>query len=80
MSWGILEMLGSVSILMIAIPPALAGAELLLRGNFVVGAGLLGVAIAMVVADQYIMTPGDLPKLVASKLVSAVVRTPEDEE
>jgi hypothetical protein len=77
---GILEMLGSVSILMIAIPPAYAGLELLVRGNVAVGVGLLAVSLGMVVADQYVTTPGDLPVIVADKLVGAVARPPDDEE
>jgi hypothetical protein len=78
MSWGILEMLGSVTVLMVAVPPAFAGAALLLGGNLVVGVGLLSVALGMVVADQYITTPGDLPALAASKLVGIVVPDEED--
>jgi hypothetical protein len=80
MSWGILEMLGSVTILMVAVPPAFAGATLLLGGNLAVGAGLLTVALGMVAADQYITTPGDLPVLVASKFVGIVARQPDEEE
>ncbi len=79
MSWGILEMLGSVTTLIVAVPLAYAGAELLFRGHLFVGVGLLGVALGMVVTDQYITTPGDLPVLVASKLVDAVVRQPDEE-
>jgi len=80
MSWGILKMLGSVTILMVAIPPAYAGAELLLSGNLAVGVALLGVALAMVVADHYVTTPGDLPVAVASKLVDVVALSPDEEE
>jgi hypothetical protein len=80
MSRGILEMLGSVSILIVAIPPMYAGLELLVRGNLLIGGGLLAVSLGMVVADQYIMTPGDLPALAAKKFVSGVVRPPDDEE
>lgn len=80
MSRGILELLGSVSILIVAIPPMYAGLELLVRGNLAIGGGLLAVAVGMVVADQYVTTPGDLPVFVANKLVGAVVRPPDDEE
>lgn len=79
MSWGISDMLGSATILMFVIPPTYAGVELLLRGNLFVGGGLLCVALAMVVADQYVTTPSDLPALVASRVVSAIVRSPEEE-
>ena len=76
---GILRILGSVGILVLAVPPALAGAELLLRGNTLVGAGLLGVALTMVVLDRYVTTPGDLPELVVDRVVGAVL-APSDEE
>jgi hypothetical protein len=80
MSRGILEMLGSVTLLMVAIPPAYAGLELLVRGNLIIGGGLLAVAVGMVLADQYVTRPGDLPALAAKKLVGSVVRPPDDEE
>lgn len=79
MSSGILELLGSFTTLVFAMLPAFAGVQLLVRGDLFFGVGLIGAAIAMVVADHYILTPSDLPKLVASKLVGAVVRTPDEE-
>lgn len=79
MSRGILELLSSMAIVVFVIPPAYAGVDLLLGGNLLVGGSLLGVALAMVVADQYVTTPGDLPILVASKLVGVVARPPDDE-
>jgi len=78
-SWGILRLLGSVTILVLALPPALAGVELLFRGNLLVGGGLLGAALTMVVLDQYVTTPGDLPELVAGKLRDALVGSPDEE-
>ena len=79
MSWGILEMLGSVTTLILAAPLAYAGGELLLRGNVPLGTGLLGVALVMIIAEQYVTTLGDLPMLAASRLVSAVVGSPDEE-
>jgi hypothetical protein len=79
MSWGILRMFGSVTILAFTIPPALAGAEFLLRGDIFVGAGLLGAALTMVTLDRYVTTPGDLPGVIAGKLVETVVRSSDEE-
>jgi hypothetical protein len=62
-----------------AIPLALAGGELLLAGDLFVGVGLFGMALAMVVSDQYVTKSSDLPVLVANKLVDAVVRPPDEE-
>jgi hypothetical protein len=78
-SWGILRLLGSVTILVLALPPALAGVELLFRGNLLVGGGLLGAALTMVVLDQYVTTPSDLPELVVGKLRDALVGSPDEE-
>jgi len=79
MSPGILEMLRSVTTLIFAIPIAYAGAELLFRGDHIVGVALLGVALAMVVADRYVTTLSDLPVVVVSKLVDAAVLSPDEE-
>lgn len=79
MSWGILDMFGSITTLVFAIPPALLGMELLFGGNLFLGGGLLGAALAMVLVDQYVITPGDLPGLIASKIVDAIIPPPEQE-
>jgi hypothetical protein len=79
MSWGMLDLLGSFMTLVFATTLALAGGELLLGGDLFAGVGLLGVAVAMVAFERYVTTPGDLPELVASKVVDAVVRSPDDE-
>jgi hypothetical protein len=79
MSWGILEMLGSVTTLIAVVPLAFAGTALLLGGKLLVGLALLGVAVTMLGVDRYVTTPGDLPVLVATKLVDAIVRPPDEE-
>jgi hypothetical protein len=79
MSWGILEMFGSITTLVFAIPPALLGVELLSEGNLFLGGGLLGAGLAMVLFDQYVTTPGDLPGLIGSKIVDAILSPPEGE-
>lgn len=79
MSQGILEMVGSAVTLVFAIPLVLAGVELLLRGSRFIGVGLVSVALGMVILDQYITTPGDLPALIVTKLVGAIARPPDEE-
>ena len=79
MSTGIVDILGSAVTFVLAAPLALAGLELLLGGNHLVGGGLLTVAAAMVLVEHYITTPGDLPGLVARKLVGFVARPPDEE-
>ncbi|MXR50563.1 hypothetical protein GRX03_02930 [Halovenus sp. WSH3] len=79
MSQGILDLLGSMATLVFAIPLALAGAELLVRGDLPVGVGLISVAAAMLVVDRYVTTPGDIPAAVASKVAETVAEPPEEE-
>jgi nucleoside recognition membrane protein YjiH len=79
MSWEILELLGSVMTLLFAITFAYAGVELFLAGRSFVGAGLLGVAVGTMLMDRYVTTVGDLPGLVASKLLEEVVDPPDKE-
>jgi len=80
MSRGILEMLWSATTLVFAIPVVLAGVELLLHGDHLIGVGLLAVALIMVVIDQYVTTPGDLPVLAANKLAGGIALPPEEKE
>lgn len=78
---GIVDTIGLVGVLIFAIPAALAGLDfLLLRGEPLVGGALLGLAIVLVLIEQYLTTPTDVPGLVASRVGGAVVVDPEDEE
>jgi len=78
MPWDILELLGSTMVLLFAITFAYAGVELFLAGQSFVGIGLLGVAVGTVLMDRYVTTVGDLPGLVASKLLDEVVDPPDE--
>lgn len=80
MSRGILELVGWMTAVLVVVPPAFAGVGLLFRGNLAIGVVLLCVAVGMAVADQYITTPGDVPLMIASKLVGVVAREPDEDE
>lgn len=75
---GILEMVGFMTTFVFAVPLAIAGADMLRRGNLVVGLGLLGAAATMLLVNEYVTRPSDLPTLIASKVVGTVVGEPED--
>lgn len=79
-SWGILDQFGLAATLVFVAPLALAGLELLVKGNLTIGTSLLVVALAMVLVERYITTPSDLPGLVASKLVGTVAQSPDERE
>ncbi|MBX0322890.1 hypothetical protein EGH21_07580 [Halomicroarcula sp. F13] len=82
MAQGILDTLGLMAIVVLAIPVGLFGVEHLVRGEMVAGVVYLGIAVGMVVIEQYLTTPTDVPGMVAEKTVGAVVKTddPADED
>jgi hypothetical protein len=80
MSRGILEMAGFMTTLVFAVPLTIAGADLLRRGNVVVGLGLLGAAAAMFLVNEYVTRPSDLPTMIASKVAGTVVDEPAEED
>jgi len=77
MRLGILETVGLAASLVFAIPVGLYGVESLVAGNRVLGAGLLIVAVLMVVLPRRLTTPADLPGAVAERVVGRAVRAPD---
>lgn len=63
-----------------AIPVAMFGADLLLRGQTTFGAAALGIAVLMVALEEYLTTPGDIPGKAAERAAGAVVKTDDEEE
>ena len=80
MRLGILETVGLVGTLIFAVPVALFGIESLLAGRTALGAGLLVVAVLMVVLPRRLVTPSDVPAAVAERAVDRAVGDPDDEE
>jgi len=79
MARGILETIGLAATLVLAIPIALFGAEHLVRGELLAGAVYVGIAVGLVVVEQYLTTPTDVPGLVAEKTVGKVVKAEESD-
>ena len=75
MARGILETIGLAATLVLAIPIALFGAEHLLRGELLAGALYVGVAVGLVLVEEYLTTPTDVPGKVAEETVGKVVET-----
>ncbi|WP_262174791.1 DUF7533 family protein [Haloarcula laminariae] len=80
MARGILETIGLAATLMLAIPIALFGAEHLVRGELFAGVAYVGIAVGLVVIEQYLTTPTDIPGKVAEKTVGNIVETEESKE
>lgn len=77
MRLGILETIGLAASLIFAIPVGLYGVETLLSGNRALGAGLLIVAVLMVVLPRRLTTPADLPGAVVERVVGGAVKDPD---
>ncbi|MFB6282170.1 MAG: hypothetical protein ABEH40_09135 [Haloferacaceae archaeon] len=74
---GIVETLGLIGSLVLAVPVGVAGVELLLGGRAALGATLLAVAALMVVVPRRITAPSDLPGEVAARIADRVVLDPD---
>lgn len=69
---GIVDTVKLAGTLVIAIPAALAGLELLLvRNQPVAGVVLLVLAIGLVLLGRFVPTPSDLPKLLAKRVIGS---------
>jgi hypothetical protein len=77
---GILDTIGLAATLVFALPVGLAGVAFVERGNLAIGLGLISVGIAMVLFEEYLTTPGDIPGLVVSSVTSKLVGDPDNEE
>jgi hypothetical protein len=78
MRLGILETVGLAATLVFAIPVGLYGIEAFVSGNRVLGAGLVVVAVLMVVLPRRLTTPADLPAAVVERVVGGAVTEPDE--
>lgn len=78
MARSILELGGLAATLLFAVPVAMFGADLLLRGR-PVGLVFLVLAVAMVAVEEYLLDPTDLPGRAVERLVRRFVKLPEGE-
>ena len=67
MAMGIMDMIGLAASLVFALPLGMFGLRMLFDGRFLVGVGLLAIAIAMVVLPQYLTVTGPR-KAIANRL------------
>lgn len=78
MGRGILGLVGLAATLAFALPAGLLGVEFLLKGDLFPGVPLVVVAVLMVVLEEYVATPSDVPAAAAEKAASVVAS--DDEE
>lgn len=79
MARSILGTVGLALTLAFAIPVAFLGLDKLLAGETVVGGAFLGLAVLMVLVEEYVTTPMDVPGKVAEKTIGRVVTEPDEE-
>lgn len=77
---GIIGTIQLAATLVFALPIGLLGVEKLLAGETAVGAAFVGVAVLMIVLEEYLTSPTDVPSSVAQKTLGKVAKTPDDEE
>ena len=72
---GLIDTIKLASVLVLAIPAALAGLELLLvRGETLVGGALVGLAVALVVIQHRLELPTSLRSVVLNRVTDAATR------
>lgn len=76
---GTMEMIGLAGSLVFAIPVGVFGLNRLFAGQTVLGAGLVVVAVAMVLLPRKLTTPMDVPEEIAETTVGKIVKTPDEE-
>lgn len=77
---GIIDQIQLFAVLLFAIPVALFGADQLLSGNTDIGLAMLGIAVLMVVLEEYVIKPSDVATDAAKSAAGKVVDTPGDGE
>jgi hypothetical protein len=77
MGRGILGLVGLAVTLAFAVPVALLGLDMLGDGNTLVGGGFLAFAVLMVLLQEYVTSPMDLPGRLAGAVVGGIVKQPE---
>lgn len=78
---GILDTIKLASTLVLAIPAALAGLEfLLVRGDHVAGAVLLVLSAGLVVGQQRLTLPSDVPAELAKRALGSIPKEPDEDD
>jgi hypothetical protein len=80
MAKGIIGTIQLAITLAFAIPVGLLGLDKLLAGETLIGGVFLAIAVLMVVLEEYLTTPTDIPGKVAQKTVGTIAKEPEEKD
>ena len=76
---GIIDQVQLFAVLLFAIPVAMFGADQLLSGNTDIGLAMIGIAILMIVLEEYVIKPSDVAADAAKSAAGTVVKSDGDE-
>ncbi|MFA9417199.1 hypothetical protein [Natrinema sp. HArc-T2] len=75
---GIIDTIKLAGTLVLALPAAIAGLELvLIRGQTTFGVALIGLAVGLVAIQHWLTLPTDIPELLAKRFVGAITKDPD---
>ena len=77
---GILDTIGLMATVVLAVPVAFLGADFLLQGELFLGAGFLTVAALMIAVEEYVTTPTDIPGAITARAVGKIAVEPEEKD
>jgi hypothetical protein len=81
MARSLFGLVGLGATLIFALPAAMLGLEyLLFRGRPTAGVALVVIAALMVLVEEHITTPMDLPTMVADRTLGKLAKASEDDE
>jgi hypothetical protein len=66
--------------LVFAIPVGLMGGNFLLSGRILLGSVFIALAVLMVVFEEYLTSPTDLPGMAAQRVVGTIAKTEDETE
>ncbi|WP_254531825.1 DUF7533 family protein [Natrinema gelatinilyticum] len=76
---GIIDTIKLAGTLVLALPAAIAGLELLIQGQTNYGVALVALAVGLVVVQHWLTLPTDIPELLAKRVVGTVTKKPESD-
>ncbi len=79
MSRGVIGLVQLAATLVLAVPVALLGLQFLTRGEVLAGGVFLAIAAGMVLIEEYVVTPRDVPGLLVERVVGRVAKEPESD-
>lgn len=80
MGKGVLGLIQLGIALAFAVPVGLLGLDKIVAGEPLVGGAFLGLAVLMIVIEEYLTTPADIPGKLAEKTLGRVPKEPDEED